>query len=279
MARRHWTGCGRCLPVTSDIGIDISHYQPADVPGDWLFIVVKLTEGMGDPHAAFDAQWANAARTMRGVYHYARPAASDGATQAKHFCDIALASGFTPGTDIWLLDVEGQGNETVSGKQWQVFVDTFMPVALRRLGVAGFLYVGAYFQSELAVARTRYNWWVPAYGVNDGNVHPLPAGVRPVVHQYTSVPFDKNVVVDKERWEMLTARPLPVPEPTPGPPADEETEMLIVSSGNSNGSHLITGDKRVGIPHQSDETALAGAGVKKAKISDDFYNAIKATLG
>lgn len=246
--------------MTSDIGIDISHFQPADVPGDWLFIVVKLTEGMGNPHAAFDAQWANAARTMRGVYHYARPAASDGARQANWFCDTALAKGFLPGTDIWLLDVEGLGNETVTGQQWAVFVDTFMPVALRRLGSIGFLYVGAFFQSELAVARTRYNWWCPAYGNNDGTVHPLPPGINPVIHQYTSFAgLDRNRIVDVTRWEMITARPMPVPVPVPQQTTEDDMQLWMATSGSV---YLVGGAKR--LPMDGPTYAQYQAAYKKA---------------
>src|SRR4051794_12869162 len=114
----------------SNVGIDISAYQADDVPGDWLFIVVKSTEGNTYVNPRFDAQWRNAARTRRGVYHYARPAKSDGATQAKRFSDHALLHGFKPGEDMWQLDVEGALNEGVTGPQWAFFVAQFMNLAL-----------------------------------------------------------------------------------------------------------------------------------------------------
>jgi hypothetical protein len=193
------------------VGIDISHYQPNEIPGDWLFVVVKLTEGTHVANTSVAAQWAFASRyPNRGFYHYARPHHSSGAAQADFFADQALARGFRPGVDMWQLDVEGMLNEDVSGAEWAAFVPAFMNRALARLGQRGFLYVGQFFHAEaLAPYTNTYRWWLPNYGPNDGNVHQLPGGVKPVIHQYSSAGgLDRNVIVDPSRF--FTTPPVPI---------------------------------------------------------------------
>ena len=187
------------------VGIDISGVQNVAIAsGDWEFVTVKTSEGVHVPNNLASAQLgAVRAGTRKGVYHYARPGISDGASQANFFADDALARGFEPGKWMWQLDVEGIGNESVTGPQWRAFVDAFMEVGLARLGQLGFLYQGLYFFRD-AIQPQRYNWWVPAYGNNDGSLHPLPAGVNPVLHQYTSAGgLDRNAVHDVARWNQL----------------------------------------------------------------------------
>lgn len=203
-------------------GIDISSWQPADVPGAWAFMFVKLSEANGPANRRFAQQWQNAKRTMRGVYHYARPGVSDGAEQAQVFSSLALSSGFRPGEELWALDVEGGSNGTTDGPRWAQFVHDFMGPTLERLGPRGFLYVGQYFfRADLGPLTQSYNWWLPNYGMNDGSVHYLPFGANPVLHQFSSAGnLDRDVVHDAARWNALVGtpgavHPTPAPAPTP----------------------------------------------------------------
>lgn len=205
------------------VGEDISQFQDgAAGSGNWAFVVMKLTEGRSVSNFKFADQWKSAAGKLRGAYHYGRPHQSDGATQARYFAAQLMARGFTPGTDLWALDVEGLGNDGVGGYEWRDFVISFMESALPILGPIGFLYVGRFFfAAELGPLTARYNWWLPDYGPNDGTEHRLPAGVNPVLHQFTSArpSLDRDAVYDVPRWNALVAHaPVPVPTPTPRSP-------------------------------------------------------------
>ena len=208
---------------TASVGIDISGYQPDLVPGDWLFVVVKTTEGtsVANPKAA--AQWANAVHGgRRGVYHYARPAAggtpgnvATALRQANVFADDALSRGFRRGVDLWQLDCEGALNDGVTSAGWSAFVPAFMDTATAKLGPLGFLYVGRYFHWDaFDPLVARYPWWLPDYGPNNGQVHPLPAGANPVIHQFSAAGgLDRNVIHDVARWNAMTNTK---PSPTVG---------------------------------------------------------------
>ena len=95
-------------------GVDVSRYNPEV---DWAalraaghrFAYVKATEGTSHRSPTFAAQ-ADGAREQGlfvGGYHYARPASSDGATQARFFADNG--GGWTPDgrTLPGALDLEG----------------------------------------------------------------------------------------------------------------------------------------------------------------------------
>lgn len=209
--------------MANGIGVDISGYQPEDVPGNWEFIVVKITEGNYESNHNQAAQWRNAARTTRGVYHYARIGRGGAVQQADFFCDRALQLGFTPGTDIWQLDAEDGLNNGVTNEQWQQYVTVFMDRALQRLGPRGFLYAGWYFvlSHGLQDHIRKYKWWLPAYGPNDGVAHPFPPGVPSelvVIHQFTSHGnLDQNHIIDHVRYGDSSP---PAPPPKPDVPQD-----------------------------------------------------------
>ena len=95
---------------------------------------------------------------------------------------------------MWQLDVEGKRNEGVAPGTWRTFIADFMEAALRDLGAFGFLYIGfpfyqsIYGASDLDTLR-QFNWWLPAYGKNDGAVHAFKSNVPSqlvVIHQFTS---------------------------------------------------------------------------------------------
>lgn len=204
-------------------GIDISGVQGDDVPGAWEFIVVKSSEGMGFPNPRLSAQWANAKRTTRGLYHYARPLKSTGTVQAQLFANDALARGFKPGVDIWQLDAEAGENEQASGTTWRVFIDDFMRTATNMLGRRGFMYAGWPFLVEhgLTDLPYRYMWWLPDYGRNDGQDHGMAAGVPTglvVIHQFTSVPsLDQNHVLNPLAYQQLPPTPEVLVQPEYSP--------------------------------------------------------------
>lgn len=201
----------------SAVGIDISHYQATIPSGPWLFAVHATGDGLNFVDPAFKVRYESLRMIapIVGAYHYARPAQSDGVVQAQHFAQLCLAAGFKPGIDIWQLDAEGGENDGVTGGQWRTFIDQFMQEATKTLGDRGFLYVGWPFamQNGLTGILGRYNWWLPDYSINDGQVHPVQApplfAQYVVVHQFTSHGgLDQNVVLDVKQWNTIFAPPL-----------------------------------------------------------------------
>lgn len=189
------------------VGIDISMFQGAVPPGPWLFVIHKATEGTGYEDPKFAARFP-VLPDLRGAYHYARPLQSDGATQANRFADVVLGEGFRPGVDMWQLDAEDGENAGVNN--WSQFITDFMWTAFRRLGRRGFLYAGWPFVQSHGLQNLvkTFQWWLPDYSVNDGQVHPLQTppefSVFVVLHQYTSAGgLDQNVVVNFARWNAL----------------------------------------------------------------------------
>lgn len=199
------------MTTTATVGIDIADFQPDQVPGDWLFVVLKTTQGIHVANEKAAEQWAFAAQfPYRGLYHYATPLdsaeagmASSGAIQANYFADDALARGFRPGVDMWQLDVESELNEQVTPEDWAEFVPAFMAVAVKRLGIFGFQYGPVFYGAGY--------YWYPNYGPNDGLDHGVPAGIPAVLHQYTSAGnLDQNHVANAVTWQNLT-HPAPSP--------------------------------------------------------------------
>jgi GH25 family lysozyme M1 (1,4-beta-N-acetylmuramidase) len=208
------------------VGIDISADQPSVPAGDWLFIVHKATEGLDYVDPDFKARFPTLnGNGLRGAYHYARPTdAYSGVQQAEYFAVAVLSSGFRPGVDLWQLDCEATGNESVGDAGWTLFVNDFMHHATQMLGNRGFLYVGAYFSIGAFTELVRqYNWWLPDYGVNDGEVNPFAGTLvaTPMLHQYTDCawgsfgPLDRNVVNNEQAWAFMFPPPPPVVKPTP----------------------------------------------------------------
>lgn len=205
------------------VGIDISGFQDVSAAqGPWLFVCVKATEG---PNASpvnprLSAQWqAISPGVLRGMYHYARPGLSTGQVQGDAFATCALLHGFVPGQDFWQLDCEGGENGELSDSTWEVFARDFCAQASRRLGPKGFLYYGAGFHTQ-ALGSLGMAWWLPSYGpgsnpAGDGQLHALPDGLRPVIHQFTGNPIDQNVIADPVRWASMMTPPIPIPVVTP----------------------------------------------------------------
>lgn len=157
----------------------------------------------------FDAHWKALASKPypRGAYHFAHPAASPAAEQAARFINKVRSQGFRTGVDLWMLDIEQYGD--LNGPALAAWIREFMAACTHALGDRGFLYIGLpYFREHISTGdysllhETR--WWIPAYGSNNGVNHPLDAmPVVPVIHQFTSNPFDKSVIVDNTRWHDL----------------------------------------------------------------------------
>lgn len=153
---------------------------------------------------------------IRGTYHYANPDAGPAVEQAKLFCDRVLSQGWRskatsvqhPGGDLWALDMEGDVN--LRGTALVAWIDAFMSYTRSKLGDRGFLYIGfPWYVTHVSHTdfRTlqRYRWWLPDYGPNDGHEHPISMAepFPPVLHQFTSNPFDQSSIVNHTVWHDL----------------------------------------------------------------------------
>ncbi|KAJ6441456.1 N,O-diacetyl muramidase [Purpureocillium lavendulum] len=103
-------------------GFDISHYQPnvdfAKAYADGArFVMIKATEGTTYTDPSFSSHYTGATKAgfIRGGYHFARPASSSGAAQAKYF--IAHGGGWSKDgiTLPGMLDMEYQSSSSACG--------------------------------------------------------------------------------------------------------------------------------------------------------------------
>jgi GH25 family lysozyme M1 (1,4-beta-N-acetylmuramidase) len=164
---------------------------------------------------------------IRGAYHYANPQSTDGGSQAKLMAARAIELGFRKGVDVWALDFEEHA--LTSRDANQAWIRAFMSTARGLLGDRRLLYIGWPFYQQTCgtdVTLLRENpWWLPAYQHNDGQPHPLDAGVPfvPVLHQYSSrggpklSGLDVNRVLDVAGWNATVgaAPALDVADPRP----------------------------------------------------------------
>lgn len=208
------------------------------VPAGWFDATFYQATHDSVGHDIGFAVWWPKINNVRGAYHFARPGASSGASQAKLFCDRVLSLGWRAKSDLWALDIEVDG---LSGAALAAWIDDFMRYATSKLGDRGFLYIGFPFfvthvsHTDFSMLR-RYRWWLPDYGVNDGLEHPLGAGepFQPVLHQYTSKPYDKSTIHDATAWHNLFAPEIKV-QPEFNPPRQYVSKCLFTHSDKRKG--------------------------------------------
>lgn len=224
-----------------------------DVPaGAWDAIFYQATHDAAGLDIGFAPTWPTLPG-VRGAYHFARPGESPGAAQAKLFCDRVLALGWRAKSDLWMLDIEVDG---LSGAPLEAWIIAFMEYAKAKLGDRGFLYIGfPFYVTHVShvdfTLLQRYRWWLPDYSVNDGSLHAIQGGepFLPVLHQFTSNPFDKSVIVDTAAWVALFTAPVPAPKPTPPTYTTTDHGDAPVKTTDITGIHLDeNGDANVPAP-------------------------------
>lgn len=179
-----------------------------DVPaGAWDAVFYQATHDSAGLDVGFQRNWSALRGKRRGAYHFARPGASSGSAQAQLLARRVHDLGWDAKKDLWALDIEVGGGPTGVGlANW---ITDFMETARINLGDRGFLYIGfPFYVTHVSGTDFRllqqYRWWLPDYGRNDGNINPtLIHPVPPVLHQYTSNPFDKSVIVNATVWHDL----------------------------------------------------------------------------
>ena len=123
-ASKSLTTQGLWQPSFGVQGLDVSEYQPSvDWPNQWSlgarFAYIKATEGNYYTNPLFGSQYSGSrsAGLIRGAYHFANPAASSGADQARIF--VASGGGWSSDgfTMPPVLDFEGNpyAGKTING--------------------------------------------------------------------------------------------------------------------------------------------------------------------
>ena len=180
-------------------GIDVSSYQAPDgaLLDGMSFCIIKATEGTGyiNPNRA---QWHAVARSRgvtTGAYHFMR--GGDAGSQADYF----LAH--LPGDVDWLaLDVEDAGD----GLSWAgrvgfilAWTDRAKATGKPTLVYASRSWANALWGAASSDERARLAQlplWVADYTRRPGEYSgPWPGGWPIAMHQYTSAPIDKNVLL------------------------------------------------------------------------------------
>jgi len=124
-------------------GIDLSHWQGGALDfgtakrAGVRFVFHKATEGTGskDPNYGHRRDEVAAAGIPFGAYHFARPAASDGKTQARYFLSVARPR---PGDMRPMLDLEDAGG--LQTGRLTVWVRDFVAEVAKETGVKPIIY-------------------------------------------------------------------------------------------------------------------------------------------
>jgi hypothetical protein len=142
-------------------GFDVSGFQGSTVPpADFVF--VKATEGSSYTSGKFAAQYASAKShaKVRGAYHFARPEASSGASQADRLLAVAKA---VPG-EMLCLDLEASKLNQSQTNAWaREFGDRLRAKAP---GVTTIVYMGSGYASNGTGRDLNQHfdwWWFPQY--------------------------------------------------------------------------------------------------------------------
>jgi hypothetical protein len=230
-------------------GFDISGFQGTTAPtADFVF--VKATEGSSYTNAKFTAQWASAKShaKVRGAYHFARPEASSGASQADRLLAVAKA---VPG-EVLILDLEVSKLTQAQTNAWaKAFGDR---LRARAPGVTTVVYMGSGYASNGTGRGLNQHftwWWYPQYPSTARtstwrtSFSPwLPGGLtcgwsKPHIWQFTDNfgGLDANI-------STLTVAQLAGGGPTPQPQQEEdEMKQRQLNPGMDGRSGLIIADK------------------------------------
>ena len=209
--------------------IDVSNHQGKV---DWPKVlasgvaggICKASEGQSFHDATFKANWSalGSAGVVRGAYHFARPDASSGASQANMF--LSCLSDVNP-RDLLVLDIE-EGSGNLSG--WAL---EFLQTIERTTGALPWVYSYGPFlrQSVTDPGLARYPLWLAAYQSRP------PAPPKPWgnwrLWQHTdaaAVPGVKGKV-DESVGSIpdRPGRPVPVPAPS-----EVEVQGMKITAGN-----------------------------------------------
>lgn len=218
-------------------GTDQSKWQANQVT-EGSFILVKATEGCGyvDPTCDAKYQLNKQAGKLLGVYHYARPdLGNTPEAEAQYFVDNIR--GYI-GEAIMVLDWE-------SANKWDVnWAKRWLDKVKDLTGIKPMIYMSSSFTFAYdwsSVVAGDYGLWVANYGNNDGANHGCPSvGYWGIVamHQYTSVPLDKDEFFgDENSWRAYAGASgsKPAPAPTPTKKSNEEIADEVIAGKWGNG--------------------------------------------
>lgn len=218
-------------------GTDQSKWQ-ADQVTEGSFIICKATEGCGyvDPTCDTKYQLNKNAGKLLGVYHYARPDLGNTPEEEATFF-VNNIRGYI-GEAILVLDWESANKWDVAwAKRWldKVYELTKVKPMIYMSSSVTFAYDWS------SVVAGDYGLWVANYGNNDGSNHGCPdVGYWGIVamHQYTSVPLDKDEFFgDENTWKAYAGSngSAPAPAPKPSKKSNEEIADEVIAGKWGNG--------------------------------------------
>ncbi|MET9108088.1 lysozyme [Streptomyces zhihengii] len=193
-------------------GIDVSHWQGAinwnSVKGAGIdFAYIKATEGTTFKDSRFSANYLGSynAGLVRGAYHFARPNASNGATQAGFFASNGGAWSRDNQTLPGVLDIEHNPSGAMcyglSSAQMRTWINDFHATYKARTGRDVVIYTTASWWNSCTGSWTgmaaKAPLWIAHWGVSSPNI---PAGFPTwTIWQYTATGRVAGVSGDVDR--------------------------------------------------------------------------------
>ncbi len=187
-----WRDTSIAAPVggTSNIGIDVSHYQN---PINWTqvkaggvtYAWAKATEGTTyvDPDYITNATSGVSAGVYMGAYHFAHPdtdpTTAGAISEANHFLSVAqpyiIACELPP-----MLDYETDVSASMTGAQQTAWVESWMNTVQTATGIMPILYTGGSIANQFTSALASYcKLWIATDNGSATTIPPSPPPPTP----------------------------------------------------------------------------------------------------
>lgn len=228
-------------------GMDVSTYQGAQ---DWaalrgsgvVFAIAKATEGQRSRDDRFDTHIAGIIKAglIPGAYHFAWPNQSAAAEAANYIAAVRpyARAGFTHWLDLERYS-DGrnyQGRTHAQIRAWATAWINAVREAFpgQRVGIytsASDIAAGHMPSGDIPLWFPRYPWGAAHWSRAEATAQPVVSGLRPLIWQFTSQPYDRNIAYLGEAELRAWAAGDHIPEEDPMPLDKDDIETLAGTDG------------------------------------------------
>lgn len=178
-------------------GADISKHNTNFEICDNKFLIIRASYGTNTDSAFIDnVNKAKSAGIPFGLYCYSYALDNEGAeSEADYIIDLMQKNNIIPDLGVWYDMEDADGYKKKNNALTADNCTNFTKIFCDKLKNAGY-YTGYYTSSSWVntyVKNITYPLWIANWGSNDGNLNGNFKNCA-VMHQYTSTPYDKNVL-------------------------------------------------------------------------------------